>query len=352
MRGGHEVHLLCQDRDPLALDWVDAAGDWDGGSLAVRRCGASRCGRPSTGPTSAGCCRSTSPTATRAIEARPFPDLSEAEVDRYVAANVAAVREVAARVKPDVALANHLVMGPVVLARGLARGGRAVRGQDPRQRARVHGQAAPALQARTRAEGLDGARGILVGSRHTAESLWTEMADPTVEPATRLGPPGVDIAPLHAARRRRRRTRASSACARGWRRPTSADGARRAAAAAGRARRLVRPLGRRGGRGARHRRARRPARGLRRQADRVEGRRAAARGLAARAGPRAAGAAAGRRVRRLPARARGRSRATSSAATSTPRGRCAASTAPSCRTWRRSWTRSRIRTPTARPPAG
>ena len=32
---GHEVHLLCQDRDPLALDWVDAAGDWDGGALAV-----------------------------------------------------------------------------------------------------------------------------------------------------------------------------------------------------------------------------------------------------------------------------------------------------------------------------
>ena len=29
VRAGHEVHLLCQDRDPLALDWVDAAGDWD-----------------------------------------------------------------------------------------------------------------------------------------------------------------------------------------------------------------------------------------------------------------------------------------------------------------------------------
>jgi hypothetical protein len=32
VRGGHEVHLLCQDRDPLALAWVDAAGDWDGPS--------------------------------------------------------------------------------------------------------------------------------------------------------------------------------------------------------------------------------------------------------------------------------------------------------------------------------
>ena len=39
VRNGHELHLLCQDRAPLALDWVDAAGDWDGGSLelTVRR---------------------------------------------------------------------------------------------------------------------------------------------------------------------------------------------------------------------------------------------------------------------------------------------------------------------------
>ena len=36
VRAGHEVHLLCQDRDPLALEWVDAAGDWDGGALELR----------------------------------------------------------------------------------------------------------------------------------------------------------------------------------------------------------------------------------------------------------------------------------------------------------------------------
>ena len=34
-RNGHEVHLLCQDRAPLELPWVDAAGDWDGGALAL-----------------------------------------------------------------------------------------------------------------------------------------------------------------------------------------------------------------------------------------------------------------------------------------------------------------------------
>src|SRR3954464_11951338 len=35
VRAGHEVHMVAQERDPLALDWVDAAGDWDRGSLEV-----------------------------------------------------------------------------------------------------------------------------------------------------------------------------------------------------------------------------------------------------------------------------------------------------------------------------
>ena len=30
VRAGHEVHVLSQERDPFALDWVDAAGEWDG----------------------------------------------------------------------------------------------------------------------------------------------------------------------------------------------------------------------------------------------------------------------------------------------------------------------------------
>ena len=28
VRGGHELHLLCQDGDPFALEWVDAVGTW------------------------------------------------------------------------------------------------------------------------------------------------------------------------------------------------------------------------------------------------------------------------------------------------------------------------------------
>ena len=126
------------------------------------------------------------------IEARPFAELSEAELERYLSANVAAVREVVTRVRPEVALANHLVMGPAILARAL--------GTEVPYAVKVHGSALeytvkPYPRFRPFAvEGLAGARGILVGSRHTAESLWAELADPTVQERTRLGPPGVDVA--------------------------------------------------------------------------------------------------------------------------------------------------------------
>ncbi|MGN6557120.1 MAG: glycosyltransferase family 4 protein, partial [Solirubrobacterales bacterium] len=43
-------------------------------------------------------------------------------------------------------------------------------------------------------EGLEGANGVLVGSGHTAESLWAALSDlPDLPGKTRLGPPGVDV---------------------------------------------------------------------------------------------------------------------------------------------------------------
>src|ERR671938_835684 len=118
VRDGHEVHLLCQDREPFALDWVDAAGDWDGGALTVR----ARRERPRATvyrSDIAGLLPLYVADRYEGVEARPFAQLDEAELDRYLERNVAAVREVAEGVRPDVALANHLVMGPCVLARAL-----------------------------------------------------------------------------------------------------------------------------------------------------------------------------------------------------------------------------------------
>jgi glycosyltransferase involved in cell wall biosynthesis len=186
---GHEVHLVCQDRDPLALDWVDAAADWDGGALDVRtRREPARATvyRPDIG----GLLPLYVADRYEGVEARPFPDLSEEELDRYIERNVAAVREVAERARPDVALANHLVMGPLILARALNGVPRAVK---------IHGSALeyvvkpyPRFLPHAR-EGLAGAGGVLVGSRHTAESLWAALDDPELPSRTRLGPPGVDV---------------------------------------------------------------------------------------------------------------------------------------------------------------
>jgi glycosyltransferase involved in cell wall biosynthesis len=124
------------------------------------------------------------------IEARPFYELNDFELDRYLGANVAAVREVAARVRPDVALANHLVMGPVILARAL---------RDVPYAVKIHGSALEYIVKPHpeflpyAVEGLAGASGVLVGSRHTAESLWAAIGDAALPSRTRLGPPGVDV---------------------------------------------------------------------------------------------------------------------------------------------------------------
>jgi glycosyltransferase involved in cell wall biosynthesis len=190
---GHEVHLLCQDRDAGELEWVSAVGGWTNGGLEVQRLrdpggpGLVTVYVPDIGGVLPVYVKDTYP----GFEAKAFPELSDAELDRYLEANVAAVRDVvAAAGEPDAALANHLVMGPLVLARALGGGGFA---------AKVHGSALeytvkpnPRFLPHAK-EGAEAAEGILVGSRHTAESLWAALPDLGLEEKTRLGPPGVDL---------------------------------------------------------------------------------------------------------------------------------------------------------------
>jgi glycosyltransferase involved in cell wall biosynthesis len=204
VRAGHEVHLLCQDRHADELPFVDAIGDWDDGPLQVRtRRAPARCTvyRPHIG--------TLLPVYVadryEGLEARPFPDCSEQEIATYVDANVAAVAEVAGIARPAAALANHLVMGPLILARALA-------DAATPYAVKVHGSALeytvkphPDRFLGAAREGLASARGILVGSRHTAQSLWQTIQDPAIVKRTRMGPPGVDVQrfaprePAHAA---------------------------------------------------------------------------------------------------------------------------------------------------------
>jgi glycosyltransferase involved in cell wall biosynthesis len=188
---GHEVHLLCQDRDAARLPFVDAVGRWEDGELRVEtlrepvRCTAYL---PDIGRVL--------PVYVvdpyESFDAVHFSDLTDEQLARYLDANVGAVRDVVERALPDVALANHLVAGPVILARALG-------GRVP-YAVKVHGSALeyvvrphPERFLPLAHEGLAAAGGVLVGSRHTAESLWRTLGDPEIPARTRLGPPGVDV---------------------------------------------------------------------------------------------------------------------------------------------------------------
>jgi glycosyltransferase involved in cell wall biosynthesis len=166
-RLGHEVHLLCQDRE-VRIEGVEIHNPDIGGLLPVY------VKDPYEG-----------------FEVKAFPELSEAELDRYIDANVAAVREVAAAAGGfDLALANHLVMGPAILARAdVAPFAAKIHGSALEYTVKPHPRFLPYAR-----EGMEAARGVLVGSGHTGESLWAALADvPGLREKTRLGPPGVDV---------------------------------------------------------------------------------------------------------------------------------------------------------------
>jgi len=164
---GHEVHLLCQDRE-VRIEGVQIHNPDIGGLLPVY------VKDPYEG-----------------FEVKTFPDLSDEELDRYIEANVTAVREVAERVGGiDLALANHLVMGPAILARAeVAPFAAKIHGSALEYTVKPHPRFLPYAR-----EGMEAARGVLIGSAHTAESLWATLDDlPDLPEKTRLGPPGVDV---------------------------------------------------------------------------------------------------------------------------------------------------------------
>jgi glycosyltransferase involved in cell wall biosynthesis len=170
-RLGHEVHLLCQDKE-AALEGVWIHVPEIGGLLPVY------VKDPYEG-----------------FEVKTFPEMTEAELERYIDANVEAVRQVAAEAGGiDAALANHLVMGPAILARAdIAPFAAKVHGSALEYTVKPHPRFLPYAE-----EGMEAASGVLVGSRHTAESLWAALPDvPGLREKTRLGPPGVDIEVFH-----------------------------------------------------------------------------------------------------------------------------------------------------------
>jgi glycosyltransferase involved in cell wall biosynthesis len=176
-RLGHEVHLVCQEREAGDL------GAGEPGSVTIHN------------PDIGGLLPVFVRDEYEGFEVKTFSELSDLELDRYIETNVAAVREVLdATGGVDAVLANHLVMGPVILARAGLEYALKVHGSD------LSYAVLPDLDRfRPYAlEAIEGASGVLVGSGHIAQRVRQAVGD-AADPKMRLGPPGVDtelFAPL------------------------------------------------------------------------------------------------------------------------------------------------------------
>jgi glycosyltransferase involved in cell wall biosynthesis len=168
---GHEVHLVCQDRR-VRIEGVEIHNPEIGGLLPVF------VKDPYEG-----------------FEVKTFPELSDEELDRYLEANVGAVRELCGAVGGfDAALAGHLIMGPTILARAeIGDFAAKVHGSALEYTVKPYPRFLPYAE-----EGMRAANCALVGSRHTAESLWEALPNVgCLREKTRLGPPGVDTETFH-----------------------------------------------------------------------------------------------------------------------------------------------------------
>jgi glycosyltransferase involved in cell wall biosynthesis len=172
-RQGHEVHLICQDRHADELDWVR-----DSENITVHV------------PNIGGLLPVFVADRYEGFRVKTFPELTDEELDLYLDRNVRAVRQIVDHYgEPDAALANHLIMGPVILARAGLRFAIKVHGSDLSYVVRPH----PERFVPYALEGTEAAAGILAGSSHTAQVLFDTVPDRRLRERTRLGPPGVDV---------------------------------------------------------------------------------------------------------------------------------------------------------------
>ncbi len=170
-RRGHQVLVLCQERDPRDLELVDEAGTVDavgmrlqpveGAGAAAGRCALAR---PAIGDVL--------PVYVyddyEGFEVKVFTDLTDAELDRYVRRNVEALVTAIRAFAPDVIIIGHEVMGPEIARQACA-------ATETKFLAKLHGSAleyAVKKQQRYRdyaISGLSAAATVVGGSRYMVE---------------------------------------------------------------------------------------------------------------------------------------------------------------------------------------
>lgn len=171
-RQGHDVLLMCQERDLTLVDFVDAAADFDDTNtsftftdLAVEPAGG-RCRllRPNIG----GLLPVYVYDEYEGFEVKRFVDLDDDELARYTDRNVTALASAIEHFEPEAIITGHEVMGPYIARK-------ACRASGSEYIAKLHGSAleyAVKMQDRYRSAaeiGLDGARVVTGGSRYMLE---------------------------------------------------------------------------------------------------------------------------------------------------------------------------------------
>jgi glycosyltransferase involved in cell wall biosynthesis len=199
-RAGHDVLLVCQERQVDRYEFLDAWGTVgpDGVSALTDLPRSHRLGRgillrPDIG--------TLLPVFVideyEGFEVKRFPDLTERELSDYLDRNVAALRAAVAWFNPDVAIAGHAVPGAVIAARALRPGS---------YTAKIHGsdlEYAIRLQPRYRElarEGLAGAAAV-AGATGDVLARTLELI-PSAAGKTSVVPPGVEVDLFEPAARR------------------------------------------------------------------------------------------------------------------------------------------------------
>ena len=183
VREGHDVHLLCQERYPLAHDFVDAharvAAD------EIEELGGQ-------GTPYGGRCVVYNPEIGDLLpvyvyddypgwRVKTFLDLTDEELENYLGRNGEAVRTVLEASGAGAVVTNHAVPGPLISRRALS-------GSGVPYASIIHGSALQYVARRSEKymeiarEGLEGARSIVALSSHSAGTVaedFPEMAGKT-----------------------------------------------------------------------------------------------------------------------------------------------------------------------------
>lgn len=191
-RTGHDVLLMCQERHPDRLMFVDSYGNVGAegvegpvGTGAARAEGTTVLLRPEIGPVLPVFVVDEYEGFDRVVT---FVDLSDRELGTYLQTNVEALRSAAAWFRPDVTIMGHAIPGSVIGRRALG---------DRAYAAKVHGsdlEYAVRLQPRyltLAREGLEGAE-VVMGATREVLGRTAEMV-PAISDRLRVLPPGVEV---------------------------------------------------------------------------------------------------------------------------------------------------------------